>query len=76
MSEVAKAPTVGPLASPEFDAELAKEQHRAPGCCLPEPYRFEWFLIAAAYEAVFDLLGAYATASNQGLEAIIELGEN
>lgn len=75
MSEVAKAPAIGPVGSPPFDAELAKEQYRAPGQCLPEPYRSQWFLVADAYDPVFDLLEAYAAASNQGFEALVELGE-
>lgn len=75
MSEVMKAPAIGPMGSPPFDAALAKEQYRAPGLCLPEPYRSEWLVIAAAYEPLFDLLEAYADASNQGFEALVGLGE-
>ena len=75
MSEVMKAPAIGPMGSPPFDAALAKEQYRAPGLCLPEPYRSEWLVIATAYEPLFDLLEAYAAASNQGFEALVGLGE-
>lgn len=75
MSEVMKAPAIGPMGSPPFDAELAKEQYRAPALCLPEPYRSEWLVVAAAYEPMFDLLEAYAAASNQGFEALVGLGE-
>jgi len=74
MSEVMKAPAIGPMGSPPFDAALAIEQYRAPALCLPEPYRSEWLVIAAAYEPVFELLEAYSDASNRGPEALIELG--
>ncbi|MEX2561989.1 MAG: hypothetical protein WD358_01915 [Nitriliruptoraceae bacterium] len=75
MSEVAKAPAIGPMGSPPFDAELAKEQHRAPGFCLAEPYRSQWFLIADAYEPLWDFMATYAAASNQDFEAMVALGE-
>jgi len=74
MSEVMKAPAIGPMGSPPFDAALAIEQYRAPALCLPEPYRSEWLVIAAAYEPVFEFLEAYATASNAGVEALVALG--
>lgn len=75
MSEVMKAPAIGPMGSPPFDAALATKQYRAPAQCLPEPYRSEWLVIAAAYEPLFELLEAYAAASNQGFESLVELGE-
>jgi len=75
MSEVMKTPAIGPTGSPSFDAELAKQQYRAPGLCLPEPYRSQWLLVADAYAPLFDFMEAYAIASNSGFEALVGLGE-